>query len=79
MIKILKKLDELKVSTNITGLPLTITKNGKTERITRIYRSWQVSDKLSTHASIKNYFKVRTGKGLYDIYHDINSNLWYLG
>ena len=80
MATVLKKPEELKVSTNVTGTPLAITKNGKTERITRIYQSWHVSEKLSTQEITKNYFKVRTGKGLvYDIYHDTNSSLWYLG
>ncbi len=80
MAAVLKKPEELKVSTNVVGIPLTITPSGKTERITRIYQSWHVSEKLSTQQVTKNYFKVRTGKGfIYDIYHDTNSNLWYLG
>ena len=80
MVKIFKKPEELKVSTNVTGIPLTITKNGKTKRITRIYQNWQLSGKSYTHESTRNYFKVRTGTRLvYDIYHDASSNLWYLG
>ncbi len=80
MATVLKKPEELKVNTNVAGTPLAITKNGKTERITKIYQNWHVSENLSTQEITKNYFKVRTGKGLvYDIYYDTNSNLWYLG
>lgn len=80
MATVLKKAEELKVSTNVAGTPLTITRNGKTERITRIYQNWYVFEKLSAQEIIRNYFKVRTGKGfVYDIYCDTTSNLWYLG
>jgi len=80
MAKLLEKQEELRVSTNVEGTPLAITRNGKAERVTRIYLRWRVSEQLWEQEILKNYFRVRTSKGLvYDIYHDTTSNLWYLG
>ena len=80
MAKLLERQEELRVSTNVEGTPLTITRNGKAERVTRIYLRWRVSEQLWEQEILKNYFRVRTSKGLvYDIYHDTISNLWYLG
>lgn len=79
MAKLLEKPEELRVTTNIEGTPLNITRNGKPERVTRIYQQWHVSEQLWTQEILKNYFRVRTSKGLiYDIYRDTMSNLWYL-
>jgi len=80
MSKLLEKPEELRVTTNIEGTPLTITRNGKAERVTRIYGQWHVSEQLWGQEILKNYFRVRTSKGLIcDIYWDAASKLWYLG
>ena len=83
MAKLLDKLDkyeELKVSTNIKGIPLSITREGKPERVTRIYRSWHGIDDSQENQITKHYFTVRTSKGfIYDIYRPTASNCWYLG
>jgi hypothetical protein len=79
MAKLLEKPEELKVTANIEGTPLTITRNGKAERVNRIYEQWQVSEQLFDQENLKNYFRVKTSKGLYDIYRDTASNVWYLG
>jgi len=80
MAKLLEKPEELRVTANIEGTPLTITRNGKAERVTRIYQQWRVSEQLFEQENLKNYFRVRTGKGLiYDIYRDTASNSWFLG
>jgi len=83
MAKLLEKpeeLEELKVTANIEGTPLTITRNGKPERVTRIYQQWQVSEQFFDQEILKNYFRVRTSKGVIcDIYRDAASNSWYLG
>jgi len=82
MAKLLEKPEELRVTANIAGTPLTISRNGKAERVTRIYQQWQVSElseQLFGQDNIKNYFRVKTSKGLYDIYRDAASNCWYLG
>ena len=79
MTKLLEKPEELRVTTNIEGTPLSINRNGKVERVTRIYQQWRVSEQLWAQEISKNYFRVRTGKGfIYDVYHDVTSNLWYL-
>lgn len=79
MVKQLEKPEELRISTNIAGTPLAITRNGKTERVTGIYKQWQESEQLFAQEVLKTYFKVRTSKGLIcDVYRDAVSNLWYL-
>ncbi len=79
MAKLINKYEELKVSTNIKGVPLTITRNGKPERVTRIYRSWHDNDDSQDNRFAKYYFTVRTSKGIiYDIYRATSSNRWYL-
>jgi hypothetical protein len=79
MAKLLEKPEELKVTANIEGTPLTISRNGKSERVTRIYQQWQVSDELLGQDNPKYYFRVRTSKGLYDIFRDTASSSWFLG
>jgi hypothetical protein len=79
MAKLLEKPEELRVTANIEGTPLTLSRNGKAERVTRIYQQWQVSEQLFSQENFKNYYRVKTSKGLYDIYRDMTSNSWYLG
>jgi hypothetical protein len=79
MAKLLERPEELKVTTNIEGTPLTIARNGKPERITMIYKHWHESEQLQSQEILKKCFRVRTSKGLIcDIYRDVASNLWYL-
>ncbi len=79
MAKLLEQPEELKVTANIEGTPLTVSRNGKPERVTRIYQQWQVSDEIPEQDNLKNYFRIKTSKGLYDIYRESISNSWYLG
>jgi hypothetical protein len=80
MAKLLEKPEELRVTANIEGTPLTINRNGKAERVTRIYQQWRVSEQLFEQEILKSYFRVRTSKGIiYDIYRDTASNCWYMG
>jgi hypothetical protein len=80
MAKLLEKPEELRVTANIEGTPVTITRNGKAERVTRIYQQWRISEHLFEQENLKSYFKVRTSKGLiYDIFRDTVSNSWFLG
>jgi hypothetical protein len=80
MAKLLEKPEELRVTANIEGTPLTISRNGKAERVTRIYQQWRVSEQLFEQENLKNYFRVRTSKGLIcDIFRDTASNSWFLG
>jgi hypothetical protein len=79
MAKLLEKPEELRVTANIEGTPLNISRNGKSERVTRIYQQWQVSEELLGQENSKYYFRVRTSKGLYDIFRDTASSSWFLG
>lgn len=76
MAKLLHKPEELKVTINIEGTPLTVTRNGKAEHVTKIYQQWHTSDRPE---ATKHYFRVRTNRShIYDIYRHSMSNLWYL-
>jgi len=73
------KAKKVKVTTNIEGTPLTVTMNGKTKRVTRIYRQWHKSEYICSQDISKTYFCVKTAEGIIlDIYRDSTSNLWYL-
>ena len=70
--KALKKPEDIKVTVNVKGMPLSLLREGRRERITKIYDRWRVETE-------KDYFRVKTSRGLvYDIYHDIPNNRWYL-
>lgn len=71
MAKLLEKPEEIKVSSNIKGMPLSLVRNGRREKIIRIYQHWQEGQ--------RNYFTVKSSTGLAcDIYHEIATKLWYL-
>ena len=79
MAELLEKPEGLRVTTNVEGTPLSINRNGKAERVTKIYEQWHVSEQLWGQEISKSLFRVRTSKSLiYDIYRDTTSNLWYL-
>ena len=73
------KVQKVKVTTNIEGTPLTITINGKTKRITRIYQQWHKAEPICTRNISKTYFRIKTtGEPIIDVYRDSASNFWYL-
>jgi len=79
MARLLKKGEKIKVSSNVRGIPLSMTRNGKSEKITRIYEHWRVADEWWGREIKRDYFRVKTSRGLAcDIYHDLTANLWYL-
>ena len=79
MAKILEKPEELKVSVNMQGVPLTLVRNGESQRITKVYEQWRVTEEWWGKEILRNYFKVKTNKGLvYDIYRDTPGGGWYL-
>jgi len=72
MAKQLKEPEGIKVTANIKGVPVSLSRKGKREKITAIYDRWEEEPE-------KNYFRVKTSRGLiYDIYHDIENKYWYL-
>ena len=79
MAKILEKPEELKVTFNVRGIPLTLARNGEKQRITRVYRSWQQAEEWWGKEVTRYYFMVKTSKGLVcDIYRDMPDDIWYL-
>ena len=74
-----QKPERFMVTTNIEGVPISITRDGKGERVTRIYKEWRTSEPSQTQETVKRCFRVRTSRGLiYDICRDTISNVWYL-
>jgi len=72
MTRILKNPEEIKVMSNVKGVPIHLTRAGKQEKITAIYDSWEEEPE-------KNYFKIKTSRGNgYDIFHDMPNNRWCL-
>lgn len=79
MAKLVEKPEELKVSVNMQGMPLALVRDGEKERITKVYQQWRVSEEWWGKEITRNYFRVKTNKGLvYDIYRDMPAGSWYL-
>ena len=79
MAKVLEKPEELKVSVNIQGIPIALARNGERQRVTRVYQHWRVVEEWWGKEITRNYFRVKTNKGLVcDIYRDMPGGGWYL-
>ena len=79
MAKLLEKPEELKVTVNVQGVPLTLARDGEKQRVTKVYQHWQVVEEWWGKEITRNYFRVKTNKGLVcDIYRDMPTGSWYL-
>lgn len=79
MAKLIDKPEELRVTVNVEGVPLTLSRNGKGERVTKVYHHWHVTEQWWEQEVPKEYFTVKTSSGLvYDIYRDGLTDSWYL-
>ena len=77
--KVLEKPEELKVRVNIQGVPITLARNGERQRVTKVYQHWRVVEEWWGSEITRNYFRVKTNKGLVcDIYRDMPNGNWYL-
>jgi hypothetical protein len=77
--KILEKPEELRVTANVQGIPLTLARNGDRQRVTRVYEEWQNDEQLFGQEMSRHYFRVKTNKGMVcDIYRDMPGGSWYL-
>jgi len=77
--KLLEKPKELKVIVNVQGVPLTLVSDGERQRVTKVYERWQAVEEWWGKEILRNYFRVKTNKGLVcDIYRNIPSGSWYL-
>ena len=79
MAKLLEKPEELKVKVNVQGVPLTLARDGEKQRVTKVYERWQKVEEWWGKEVTRNYFRVKTSKGLVcDIYRDMPDGNWYL-
>jgi hypothetical protein len=79
MAKLLRKPQEIAVKTNAGGTPLSLFRNGTSERVTALYERWKVTDQWGGEHVERRCFRVRTSTGLVcDIYHEIGTKKWYL-
>lgn len=79
MAKQLEKPEEIKVTANIRGLPISITRNGRRERVAAIYEHWRLADEWWGNEVERDYFRIKTSAGsVCDIYRDTPANQWYL-
>jgi hypothetical protein len=77
--KVLEKPEELKVRVNVQGVPLALARNGEKQRVTKVYENWQTIEEWWGKEITRNYFRVKTSKGLVcDIYRDMPDGIWYL-
>lgn len=79
MAKILEKPEELKVTVNVQGIPLTLARDGDKQRVTKVYEKWRAVEEWWGKEMARNYFRVKTNKGMVcDIYRDMPAGSWYL-
>ena len=79
MAKQMEKPQEIKVRTNITGVPVSFTRNGHREKVAAIYEHWKVADEWWGNEVERAYFRIKTSGGLVcDIFRDTIANRWYL-
>lgn len=79
MIEQLEGLCEIKVSTNIKGVPLSFSRNGQRQKVTAIYERWRVANEWRSSNPERDIFRIKTSKGFVcDIYRDMMAKRWYL-
>jgi hypothetical protein len=70
---------EIKVRTSINGIPVSIVRNGRSERVARVYKQWRASDDWWGKETERHYFTIGTKNGLVcDVFRDTGDNRWFL-
>jgi hypothetical protein len=70
---------EIEVKANLMGEPLSVTRNGRRERVAAIYERWRLEDEWWGEEVKREYFRVRTSAGVVcEIYRNILGKQWYL-
>jgi hypothetical protein len=79
MTKQLQRPSEITVRSNIDGVPVSLIRNGRREKVAAIYGRWRVADEWWGKEVERDYFRIRTSAGLVcEIFRDTTSNRWYL-
>ena len=75
----LQKAEEIEVKTNVAGVPVSLTRKGRSQKVAGIYERWRLADEWWGEEVNRDYFRVRTSARLVcDIYHDVKTDHWYL-
>jgi len=70
---------EIKVRTNIKGTPVSLVRNGRSERVARVYQQWRAIDEWWGEETDRHYFTVGTSSGLVcDIFRDAGRKSWFM-
>lgn len=79
MARRLAEPQEIKVRTSINGVPVSLVRNSRSERIAAVYQQWRASDSWWGKEVERHYFTVRTNTGLVcNIFRDTVDNHWFL-
>lgn len=79
MAKHVERPPEIEVRANINGVPVSLVRNGRREKVTGIYERWRVADEWWGKEVERDYFRIKTSAGLVcDIFRETTSGNWYL-
>ena len=70
--------EEIIINANVAGEPVSLTRDGQRLRIAAIHERWHLADDWWRNEVKRHYFKIGTSRGVFDIYHDIMEDRWYL-
>jgi hypothetical protein len=77
--RLLEEPEEIKVRCNADGMPVSVMRSAKFEKVESVYQRWRVSDEWWRKEISREYFRIETSSGLLcDIYRDIVTNRWFL-
>ena len=79
MMEQIARVEEIQVKADATGQPLNLLRRGKRSIVTRITDHWRIWDEWWKSEIKRDYFRIETSNNMvYEIYHDIVGNRWYL-
>ena len=79
MTRILKQPEPVEVTADERGLPLTVLRKQRRYRVLSMSEHWRVTDEWWGEEVQRDYFRVEMDVGrVFDIYHDVMSDRWYL-
>jgi hypothetical protein len=79
MVAKLGKLQEVTVTPNSKGMPLSLVYKGQRRKIASVHEHWRIADGWWGDEVRRDYFRIETSHGpVFDIYRDRISDRWYL-